>query len=201
MEFLIPQFFFRKFSSAVPVPRYLRSRSTIKRVSKLFGVPYDLVDDVNDTFYLEHLRSLKPDVVVSIQHQIFGQELLSLPNIACINCHPAKLPKYRGVKPIFWAMLKGDEEIGVTVHTMEPKIDTGRIISQKCFPILNNSTLMDNYVMAYCISADVITEALAKINENRESSLFPLIPSSSKYYKDPKRPDVERFKRAGLRII
>ena len=193
--------FLRKLSSAMPVPHYLRSRSTIKRVSKLFGVPYDLVDDVNDAPYLEHLSLIKPDIIVSFQHQIFGEKLLSLPNIACINCHPAKLPEYRGVKPIFWAMLNGDEEIGVTVHTMEPKIDTGRIIIQKCFRVLKDSTLMDNYVMAYSTSADIITEALRMIGRNRDLNTLTTIPPTSKYYNNPNRTDLKCFKKAGLKII
>ncbi|MCK4534738.1 MAG: hypothetical protein KAT81_04345, partial [Syntrophobacterales bacterium] len=57
----------------------------------------------------------------SMQRQIFGTNILAVPKIACINCHPAKLPKYRGFWPILLAMINGDEPIGVTVHTMTKK--------------------------------------------------------------------------------
>lgn len=190
-----------KFASALPVPHYMRSRSTIKRVSSFFRVPYELVEDVNDAQFVDRLKALRPDVIVSFQHQIFRQEILNVPKIACINCHPAKLPKYRGVKPIFWAMLEGDKEIGVTVHTMESEIDVGLIISQKCFPILENSTLMDNYIIAYSFSVDVILEALQMLEENRGLEGLQPIPPSLKYYKNPTKLDLNRFKSLGLKIV
>jgi methionyl-tRNA formyltransferase len=193
---------FRKLCSALPItPDYLRHRSTIKRTAKYFGIHYDLVDKVNDKEYLKHVRSLKPDVIVSFQHQIFREEILSIPRIACINCHPAALPKYRGVKPIFWGMLQGEEELGVTVHTMAPQIDAGRILSQKFYSLFPDGTLMDYYHTAYSMTCDAIVEALYKIESGVDFDEMPEIPISSKYYRNPCSEDLRRFKAAGMRII
>ncbi len=40
---------------------------------------------------------------------------------------------YRGAKPIFWAMLDGVEEFGVTVHIMTSDIDKGYFVAQRLF--------------------------------------------------------------------
>ncbi len=192
---------FRKACSALPFNNYLRCRSTIKRTCRFFEVPYDLVDDVNSPEYVRQLNQLRPDIIVSFQHQLFKKELLKSPRIACINCHPAKLPKFRGVKPIFWAMMEQESEIGVTVHSMEEKIDVGRILEQRCFPLLNKSTLFDNYLMAYSISSDVINGALRNLIDNPHLNDYATIPPSSRYYHAPRKEDMRLFLKAGNKII
>ena len=52
-----------------------------------------------------------------------------------INIHNAPLPKYRGVSPINWALKNNESEHGVTIHNIEPGIDSGDIISQLKYSI------------------------------------------------------------------
>lgn len=191
----------KKATSALPFPHFLRCRSTVKRVAGHFGVPYQQAADVNRQDYVEQLRLLAPDVIVSFQHQILKPAVLTLPSIACVNCHPAKLPLYRGVKPVFWAMLAGDREIGVTVHSMTPEIDAGRIICQRTFPLLSTATLLDNYIKAYSLSVDVITCALQKLETRPDLSSFPGISPTEHYYGHPGPEDMARFSSRGLRVV
>ena len=191
----------KKLSSALPTPGFVRTRSTVKRVAKSFGVPWELVTDVNDPAWIAKLEARQPDVVVSFQHQIFKEPILRVPRLACINCHPAALPKYRGVKPIFWAMLDGASEIGVTVHTMEPTIDTGRIVEQRVLPLREGSSLLENYYRAYAVAGDVIADALDRLSELRGVEGLPQIPQTSEYYRYPTNADVGRFRARGLRLL
>ncbi len=46
----------------------------------------------------------------------------------CINIHPSKLPRYRGVDPIFWQLRSGETETGVTLHEVTNSIDAGAIL-------------------------------------------------------------------------
>lgn len=45
------------------------------------------------------------------------------------NCHYSLLPKFRGINPVHWA-IKKKEKIGLTLHKVEPIIDTGQILQQ-----------------------------------------------------------------------
>lgn len=47
-----------------------------------------------------------------------------------LNIHPSLLPKYRGASPIESAILNGDEEFGVSVMKLAPKMDAGPIYYQ-----------------------------------------------------------------------
>ena len=192
---------FRKITSAFPFPKYIRSRSTVKRVAQSFGVQYHLVSDVNDKEYMAFLRELNLDLILSFQHQIFRDELLALPNICCINCHPSKLPKYRGVKPIFWAMKNNEKEIGVTVHVMSKDIDKGLIIAQDVFPIAKDSTLLENYYKAYCVCPDIIIKALDQVKKGEFHSVSLNKDEEAVYYNEPSKKDIEEFRNKGLKVI
>jgi methionyl-tRNA formyltransferase len=44
------------------------------------------------------------------------------------NIHPGKLPQYRGPSPVFWQLKKGEETLGLTIHFITGKYDTGDIV-------------------------------------------------------------------------
>jgi len=58
------------------------------------------------------------------------REALELPRLGVLNIHPSALPKYRGPSPVLWTIRNGDPFMGVTVHRMEERIDTGAIFAQ-----------------------------------------------------------------------
>ena len=76
------------------------------------------------------------DFIFSFQYdQIINQEVIDVPKYGAINLHFSPLPKYRGVSPIAWALINNEKTYGVTLHYMDPGIDTGDIISQELFEI------------------------------------------------------------------
>src|SRR6476659_7970243 len=82
------------------------------------------------------LRELEPDLIfVTGFPWRLPAELLSLPRLGSINTHPAALPRYRGPNPIFWHLMNGETEIGMTVHRMDAEFDTGPILAQATMPI------------------------------------------------------------------
>ena len=193
--------FYRKLLARLPLPWSVNGMFSLERVCEHFGVEFSHVDSVNSQEFLADLRAKEPDVILSFQHQIFKDEILALPRKACINCHPALLPKYRGVKPIFWAMLKGEDYFGVTVHTMTRDIDRGRIVSQVRVPLKQDHSLYQNYIAAYELSAVAILEALEKISDVTDFSIFPEIPNTSEYYHNPSKSDIKAFHQRGLRMF
>ena len=82
------------------------------------------------------LRELKPDLIyVTGFPWRLPADLLSLPRLGSINTHPAALPKYRGPNPLYWHLVNGEPEIGLTVHRMDTEFDTGPILAQASMPI------------------------------------------------------------------
>ena len=193
----------RRFLRALcrmPLPLFIKSRLSIAGVCASFRVPCEYVHDVNAPGFIERLSALNPDVIVSCQGQIFSPDILSVARIACINCHPSKLPKYRGKRPIFAAMLNEDATIGVTAHTMPPRIDMGTILCQKEFTTSREYSYMDNCALAHELFSEVILEALDLI-ESTDISGFPQVPVDAPYYRGPFPEEIERFRSSGRRMI
>jgi len=57
--------------------------------------------------------------------------VLGTPRFGVVNVHTSLLPGYRGPAPVLWAIRNGDREIGVTVHRMDERFDTGPILAQR----------------------------------------------------------------------
>lgn len=79
---------------------------------------------------LEHLRTF--DLILSINYLfLLPQNILQLASKMALNIHGSLLPKYRGRAPHIWAIIHGEEKIGVTIHRIDEGCDTGDIILQR----------------------------------------------------------------------
>jgi methionyl-tRNA formyltransferase len=75
------------------------------------------------------------DLIISIFYgKIIKNEFIQkVKNI--INLHNAPLPKYRGVRPINWALKNKESEHGITIHKISKGIDNGQILGKMTYPI------------------------------------------------------------------
>ncbi len=77
-----------------------------------------------------------------------------------INIHPALLPAFPGAHGIKDAWEAKVKETGVTVHFVDPGVDTGPIILQKKVPVLPSDTLETLEVRVHQTEYEVYPEAL-----------------------------------------
>ncbi len=90
---------------------------------------------------LDDLRKLEPDLAVVMAYgQILPRSVIDLPSIACVNLHASLLPKYRGASPIQAAIREGEEETGITLMHIAPKLDAGDMILKESLPIAADET-------------------------------------------------------------
>lgn len=80
---------------------------------------------------LELIETVQPDYVISCGYRhIVPEEILTIPKEGCLNLHPAYLPYNRGANPNVWSIVDGTPA-GVTLHYMDPTLDTGDIIARR----------------------------------------------------------------------
>jgi methionyl-tRNA formyltransferase len=83
----------------------------------------------------EDIRKWEGDYIISyLSRWVVPQELLSRAKIVAINFHPAS-PEYPGIGCNNFALYEDAKEYGVTCHHMAGKVDTGRIIKVRRFPV------------------------------------------------------------------
>ena len=73
------------------------------------------------------------------------------------------MPLYGGLWPIFHAFINNEKTVGVSAHIMNNKIDTGYVLYKKEVLIDKNDTIFTLYKKCFDISAEVIIEALKKV--------------------------------------
>src|SRR5215212_2000289 len=79
--------------------RFVRARLSRRSIASLAAersIPMIPASSVNAPEYLETVRRLSPDVIVSVAApEIFRPGILSIPRLGCINIHSGRLPRYR----------------------------------------------------------------------------------------------------------
>ena len=173
---------------------------SVKSVAKRYRVPIYKPERINSNDFLQLLRSLKPDVIVSVNSpQIFKKTLITLPPLGCINVHGALLPKYRGMLPSFWVLANGEKETGVTVHYMDEKLDNGDIILQEKVTITPDDTQHTLILKNKKLGAELLLQALDQI-EDRTVSTKPNNAEDATFFSLPTKADVEKFRRQGRKF-
>jgi methionyl-tRNA formyltransferase len=157
--------------------------------------------NVNSPQYLEQLRALRLDVLISINaSQKFKSAILALPRLGCLNVHGALLPRYRGRLPSFWVLANGEKQTGATVHFMNEELDDGPILLQEPVTIEPNDTQDTLIRKTKALGARLLIEALDRLEKGTVQTL-PNDRSEATYYSFPTREDGLRLRQQGRRFL
>jgi methionyl-tRNA formyltransferase len=178
----------------------LRGRS-IESLAVSARVPVVATQSVNQPEYIEQIRAIAPDVIVSVAApEIFKPELLGIPRLGCINMHSGRLPTYRGMMPTFWQMLRGEPAITITVHRMAEKLDAGDVLATRIFAIKSHDSLDRIIKGTKCEGARLLIGVLRDLRTDRAQST-PLDMRQVGYFSFPKPEDVREFRKLGHRLL
>lgn len=120
--------------------------------------------DINDAVSVARLRDLAPDLMLTAFYpRIYTSELLSVPRLGSVNLHFAPLPRYRGSYPGAWAIINGETEHGVTLHVMDPGVDSGAIIDQRPLPIEPSDTGQTLYHRCEQVGLRILQDRLPEL--------------------------------------
>ena len=113
---------------------------------------------------VEALKALAPDLCVTAAFgQILSQEILDIPRLGTINVHASLLPRHRGSAPINWAILEGDETVGVTTMMTDKGIDTGDMLLKAETPYIKGETAGELTIRMAELGAQLLIETLRQM--------------------------------------
>ena len=158
------------------------------------GIPCIDIDDVNGSSFLHQVRQMQADLIVSFNcPQKIKPALLALPARGCINVHFGMLPRYRGILPIFYALLNGDSSFGVTVHFMDAKLDNGDIVTQTAVPIEPGDDLESLYPRGFAAATELLHEAFDSF-ERGDVPRRPNPEADKTYFSYPTPEMIRRYR-------
>jgi methionyl-tRNA formyltransferase len=121
--------------TAKEAPEYTRTAEDYGRLAAQWNVPF-----AQGPRILEHadfLRASGSEIAVSINYTgVVPQEVIDIFPLGVLNAHGGDLPRYRGNACQAWAILNGEDRIGLCVHRMiGGELDSGDIIARDYLPI------------------------------------------------------------------
>ena len=177
----------------------LNSPYTVEGIAKKNGIPILDTVRINDTQYLDVLRAMNIDIIVSTNGQIFKKDLLELPNQVCLNIHASIMPGYAGCYPALYYLINNEKEYGISCHTMEGGIDKGIVVARRKFPIDSSDTVTSLYRRAYELAPEVLEEGIDNfMNKSNYPETRDIEPS---YYGFPTKKEFEKLFSSGRRFI
>ena len=94
------------------------------------GLPVLRFGRLGDADCLAALRAASVDLLVLAGSDLVPASVLEIPRRGTINAHYGLLPRYRGMNVTEWSIWH-DDPIGVTVHVVDPGVDTGDILASE----------------------------------------------------------------------
>ena len=142
-------------------------------------------NQLRDPDTIAKLRELRADIGISAFFGfILKPEVIKLFPQGCINIHPALLPYNRGWHTNVWPIIKGSPA-GVTIHYIDPGVDTGDIIAQRRISVEPTETGGSLHEKTIRGEVDLFKETWPLIREGKNSRLLRTIP---------RRPAIKRPK-------
>jgi methionyl-tRNA formyltransferase len=136
---------------------------------------------VREPGFADELAGLSIELLLNVHSlYIVPQPVLSLPAHGAYNLHPGPLPEYAGLNAPSWAIYYGEQRHGVTLHRMEPGIDTGPIAFEERFAITAEDTGLSLSLRCAEKGLRLIERLLAA--DPARLALSPQDPSRRRYF-------------------
>ncbi len=147
-------------------------------------------------------RAADADLGVVLGTNILKESAFKIPRLGSINLHQGLAPYYRGGPSVFWELCNGEREVGLTVHFVASKVDTGDIILQRTVPLqydysyrLDYEAFIDDYRRKLQLPcANLVAEAVRMIADGTAQPK-PQEPSLGKRYRLPVKKEKDQLRR------
>lgn len=153
--------------TAKEAPEYTKSAEDFRSLADALKVPFAETAQIESQ--AEMLRNATADVALSINYSgIISKSITDLFPLGILNAHGGDLPRYRGNACQAWAILNGEETIGLCIHRMiGGELDSGDIISRDYFPIDQNTKVTHVWEWMNERVPILFLESVAKLAENQ----------------------------------
>lgn len=124
-----------KSSSEITENQIVDSRQLTISTAEKHSIPVFYVENYHNQRSIDLIRKCDADLGVIFGTNIVKEIVFSIPTLGSINLHQGLAPYYRGGPPVFWELFNDEKEVGLTVHFVASKVDTGDIILQETVPL------------------------------------------------------------------
>jgi hypothetical protein len=177
-------------------------RDAVRKVAEEHNIPVHSVGNFHSATSIALLRAAEADLGVVLGTNILKESVFKVPKLGSINLHQGLAPYYRGCPAVFWELFNGEREVGLTVHFVESKVDTGEIILQRVVPLEYDYSYgvdFDGFINDYRAGlvgrcAQLVADAVKALAEGTASPR-PQDTSLGKRYRLPVKKEKDEMRR------
>lgn len=191
----------QKYADRIFGYKLYRGFCSVADVAKALKIPHREISDSNDKDFVQHIRQLQPDLIISYSApQVIKEELLCVPKHGVINVHGSLLPDYRGCLPSFWYLFNGEKLGGATVHYMSAKIDDGAIVKQGSVDISDCKSMYQLMAKTKELGGELMVQAIEEIASGTVQ-VTPNNTAEGRYFTWPTVEQAKEFRAKGCKLI
>jgi methionyl-tRNA formyltransferase len=137
---------------------------SVEKLARAYDIDVATPPDPNTPDFVERLAAISPDFIFSFYYRyMLKPPVLATAMRGAYNMHGSLLPKFRGRAPVNWAVLRGEDMTGATLHEMVEKPDAGRIVDQFPVPILPDDRAIDVFRKVTAAAELTLDRSLAAV--------------------------------------
>lgn len=139
-------------------------------------------ESLNNADAFAALCDLDPDIMMIYGTGKIDTRIIDVCPDACLNFHNGDPEAYRGLDCHLWPLYHKDfDALQMTLHKIEPSLDTGDIVDRRPVPVMRDMPLDDLRRAATELTVDMAIDAIEKY---RSEGQFAARPQSQKgrYY-------------------
>lgn len=151
-------------------PEYTKDIKDFEKLASKIDAAFINTARISSKENIEVISNLdKIDIGISMNYiSVISQEVIDLFTLGILNAHSGDLPRYRGNACQAWAIINGEEKIGLCVHKMiGGELDSGDIVVKDYFPININTKIGETHKWMVSRIPNMFLESLGKLEENQ----------------------------------
>lgn len=154
--------------TAKEAPEYTRKSDDFKSLAEELGIPF--ASGANIIKSSEFLTNSKSEIAVSINFSgIIPQSIIDIFPLGILNAHGGDLPKYRGNACQAWALINGEDKIGLCIHKMiGGELDNGDIVARDYLPVNINTRIGDVLSWIMNTTPNLVIESISQLQKNSD---------------------------------
>ena len=165
--------------TAKEAPEYTRTVDDFRALAVRCEAKFAQGSQIQEHY--DFLRRAEADIAISINYTgVIPQSVVDLFPLGILNAHGGDLPRYRGNACQAWAIINGEEKIGLCIHKMiGGELDSGDIIMRDYHSIDHNTKITQIWEWMKKRTPELMEEAVTRLSSEPDYIL-------ERQSKDPK---------------
>jgi len=154
--------------TAKEAPEYTKTSADFCALAETWGIHFLHAPRIEEEAFEATRGMSQMDIGISMNYTgVIPQALIDIFPLGILNAHGGDLPRYRGNACQAWAIINGEERVGLCIHRMiGDALDSGEIIARDYFPLSVNTKVTAVYQWMSERIPDLFSDSVQRLEKD-----------------------------------